>query len=183
MVGFVGELFTISKMYADEKMKSIVEYLGGRKAFDITVGEKKVLVKTNLYGTIEKQEFGVDKGFLWSDLRVEKPSKEKGKPFKQIDFDFVVLVGIRNKAPRFFVLTRENFIKISSKHCWRGAKGSRAAAFIEEIDPEKYKTLSKAKREYVDYFRRKEIVDVLRESEDKWERIKNSISLARPRAL
>jgi hypothetical protein len=177
MIGFVGELFTLSRMYyAFQEMKSKINYLGGRKPFDIEVGKKRIFVKTRLYGKTEKEAFGVDEGFLWPHLRVEKLSSKEGKLImKKVRFDFVVLVGIRNKQPRFFVLTKDEFMNASYERGRERDKGTRLMALIEKIDDKKYDALTDTEKEYVNHFRQEDTVNLLKRSEGAWGKIRKAL--------
>jgi hypothetical protein len=160
MIGFVGELLVLSRMYTIKEIASEINYLGGRKPCDIEIVHGKtpvkILVKTNLYGRIEKEDFGVNKGFLWSDLRVEKLSGNQGKP-KPICFHFVVLVGVRqDRQPKFYVLTKDEFMKATDnkfgKSGWRQAKGTRVIALVEKKNEAIFDKLSEKKKGYVSNF-------------------------------
>jgi hypothetical protein len=181
LIGLAGELFVLSKLYADLFLKSKIEYYGGRKPYDIGIRseggiEKKVLIKTNLYGEIEKETFGVEEGFLWSDVRVERTLEKEGNLVKRIvDFDFVVLVGIRGKRPRFFVLTKDEFMDLSSgEFGWGRSRGTRVIGLVEKTVEDESRVPRKVK-EYIDHFGSKHVVDAIRESENKWAKIADSL--------
>jgi len=180
LIGLAGELLVLSRLYGDEFLKSKTEYYGGRKPYEIGVRseggtEKRILVKTNLYGEIEKETFGVTEGFLWSDVRVERTLEKKGNLVKRpVDFDFVVLVGIRDKRPRFFVLTKDEFMGLSGEFGWGRSRGTRVIGLVEKTAEDESSVPRKVK-EYIDHFGSKHVVDAIRESENKWAKIADSL--------
>jgi len=181
LIGLAGELLVLSKLYADEFLKSKTEYYGGRKPYDIGIRseggtEKRILVKTNLYGEIENETYGVTEGFLWSDVRVERTLEKKGNLVKRpVDFDFVVLVGIRDKRPKFYVLTKDEFMGLSSGDFgWGRSRGTRVIGLVEKTIEDESRVPIKVK-EYIDHFGSKHVVDAIRTSENKWAKITDSL--------
>jgi hypothetical protein len=175
MIGFAGELFALSRMYyVFQETRSKINHLGGRKPCDIEVGGKKIFVRTRLYGNLEKK-FGVDEGFLWPDLRVEKLSRKRKLTGNEIYFDFVVLVGIRDRQPKFYVLTKDEFMNAAYDKGRRREKGMRAIALAEKINDEKYKTLTNSEKRYVDHFRQEGTLNLIKNSEGAWQKIRNSL--------
>lgn len=174
MKGLVGELLTLSKLHSLKEIDpKKIEYKGGRSRYDIIVAGKKILVKTKFYG--DEKKYGVEDGFLWSDVRVdEKRDNAQVEPKLKISFDFMVLVGIRNGKTEFYVLDEEEFRKYSSDSpelAWGWKRGGRVIGIVRK----KAKDVSSA---HAEEFSKKEILNLFDDSKDEkgWQKIVNGVS-------
>jgi len=170
MKGLVGELLTLSKLYSLKEIDpKRIEYKGGRFRYDIIVMDKRILVKTKFYG--DEKKHGVKEGFLWADVFVdEKRDSRKDTSKPKIEFDFIVLVGIKNGERRFYVLTEKEFRDNSCDDGWGWKRGGRVIGVVRQKDESKLSDYARKRS-------RKEILDLFDNSIDEkgWQKIINSI--------
>ena len=170
-IGTVGELFTLSRMCSEGMTP---KYLGGQNRYDIVLGKTTVLVKTKLYG--DEKDYGVKRGSLWSDVRVDKPRKKKeaiARP--RIYFDFLVLVGIRGEQTEFYVLTGKEFRDHSTSDGWGWKGGGRVIGLVEELDESTVSSIPPKRLEYAKHWNEEAILDQFKNSKDQWNKIKTAL--------
>ena len=90
------------------------------------------------------------------------------------DFDFIVFVSIRNNQPKFYVLTKGEFMELSGQFGWRSSKGTRVLGIVEKTTGKELKNVRA--KQYINYCGSKNVVDSIGESEDKWVKIQKAVS-------
>lgn len=173
--GDVGELLTMEQLIKNFPNKPIV-LLGGTKSnYDITLGSKRIQVKT--YFNVEnKEKFGFH---IEMCPDVKHNFKEK--------CDFVILTEIylshsndfdKNKST-LYIFDKDDFDFFSTQGCWGGRKGNKTIWNIPiQLSDKQIRELRSNHKSIVEsilFYNRDEIKTLFKKSKEMWDKLDNPI--------